>query len=421
VAKSANLVQEESTTTGTGNFTLSNKDGRQSFNGAFGTGGTDLFYYFIMHQSAAEWEVGTGHMSDATTLVRDTVINSTNSNAAVSFSAGTKDVTSAYPASYLPTVTISDTTPSNPENGDLWFDSTDGTLNLYYTDGTPDNQWVSVSTDGPNVLDEDDFASNSAAAVPTQQSAKAYADAKVPTPDEQTFSSSGTWTKPSGSYRWVLIEVWGGGGGGDDGVDGASSGGGGGGGAYNQLSIDIDDLSSTETVTIGAGGSAGSAGGTTNFGGLIYAYGGGQGGTATGNGSGGGGASPNTQGAAGTNGVGPVATTDYMGGAGGDGGGTDGGAGINYGGGGGGGGATGTGGDGGAACLGGAGGAGGSDTNTTVGVGGVSIYGGNGGDGGAAGGASTAGSVPGGGGGGGSDNAGNASAGGAGYCIVTCY
>jgi len=50
-----------------------------------------------MHQSAAEWEVGTGHLSAATTLVRDTVLNSSNSNAAVNFSAGTKDVTSAYP------------------------------------------------------------------------------------------------------------------------------------------------------------------------------------------------------------------------------------------------------------------------------------------------------------------------------------
>jgi hypothetical protein len=37
-------------------------------------------------------------MSDATTLVRDTVIQSTNANAAVNFSAGTKDVTNDIPA-----------------------------------------------------------------------------------------------------------------------------------------------------------------------------------------------------------------------------------------------------------------------------------------------------------------------------------
>lgn len=97
----ANLVQETSTSTGTGNFTLSTSSGRQSFNAAFGTGGTDVFYYFIMHRTAAEWEVGTGHMSDATTLVRDTVINSTNSNLAVNFSAGTKDITNARPATVV--------------------------------------------------------------------------------------------------------------------------------------------------------------------------------------------------------------------------------------------------------------------------------------------------------------------------------
>lgn len=94
----ANLVHELSTTTGTGNLTLSTPNGKQSFNDAFGTGGTDVFDYFISHQSAAEWERGTGHLSDATTLVRDTVIESTNADAAVNFSAGTKDVTNDVPA-----------------------------------------------------------------------------------------------------------------------------------------------------------------------------------------------------------------------------------------------------------------------------------------------------------------------------------
>ncbi len=92
-----NLVHETSTSTGTGNFTLSAVDGRQSFNDAFGTGGTDAFYYFLSHRTAGEWEVGTGHLSDATTLVRDTVLAS-STGSAVSFSAGTKDVTNDVPA-----------------------------------------------------------------------------------------------------------------------------------------------------------------------------------------------------------------------------------------------------------------------------------------------------------------------------------
>lgn len=94
----ANLVHETSTTTGTGNITLANVNGKNNFNDAFGTGGTDVFDYFISNQAAAEWERGTGHMSDATTLVRDTVIESTNSDNAVDFSAGTKDVTNDIPA-----------------------------------------------------------------------------------------------------------------------------------------------------------------------------------------------------------------------------------------------------------------------------------------------------------------------------------
>lgn len=95
----ANLVHQISTTTGTGNFTLSAVNGKQSFATAFGTGvTTDVFDYFISNEGAAEYERGTGHMSDSTTLVRDTVIESTNSNLAVSFSAGAKNVVNDIPA-----------------------------------------------------------------------------------------------------------------------------------------------------------------------------------------------------------------------------------------------------------------------------------------------------------------------------------
>lgn len=94
----SDLVHETSSTTGTGNFTTSNVNGKRSFNTAFGTGGTDLFDYYIQNRDAAEWERGTGHLSAATTLVRDTVIDSSNSAAAVNFSAGTKDLTNDVPA-----------------------------------------------------------------------------------------------------------------------------------------------------------------------------------------------------------------------------------------------------------------------------------------------------------------------------------
>jgi len=98
MADVANVVHETTSTTGTGNITVAAEDGRQTFNDAFVTGGSDVFNYFIMNRDAAEWEVGTGHLSDATTLVRDTVIKSSNADALVNFSAGTKDVTNAHDA-----------------------------------------------------------------------------------------------------------------------------------------------------------------------------------------------------------------------------------------------------------------------------------------------------------------------------------
>ena len=93
----ADRVKETATTTGTGNFTVGGAaSGYRTFNAAFGT--NVRFYYAIVHQSAAEWEVGEGYLSASTTLVRDDVMASTNSNAAVNFSAGTKDVFCTIPA-----------------------------------------------------------------------------------------------------------------------------------------------------------------------------------------------------------------------------------------------------------------------------------------------------------------------------------
>jgi hypothetical protein len=102
MAHLADRVKDTTTTTGTGNITLAGAapTGFQTFNAAFGT--SAFFYYCV--EGGAEWEVGLGHLSASTTLVRDDVISSTNSNNAVSFSAGTKNVFCTLPSKRTPIV-----------------------------------------------------------------------------------------------------------------------------------------------------------------------------------------------------------------------------------------------------------------------------------------------------------------------------
>lgn len=90
-------VKEQTTTTGTGTVTLGGAlDGFDTF-ASVGNGNTT--YYAIVSQSANEWEVGIGtYTSSGTTLSRDTILESSNSDSAVNFSAGTKDVFVTYPA-----------------------------------------------------------------------------------------------------------------------------------------------------------------------------------------------------------------------------------------------------------------------------------------------------------------------------------
>jgi hypothetical protein len=90
-------VNETSTTTGTGTFTLAGAvTGFQTF-AAIGDGNTT--YYTIVLQGGSEWEVGLGtYTSSGPTLSRDTILSSSNSNNAVNFSAGTKNVFCDYPA-----------------------------------------------------------------------------------------------------------------------------------------------------------------------------------------------------------------------------------------------------------------------------------------------------------------------------------
>jgi hypothetical protein len=91
-------VKETTTTTGTGAFALGGAvQGFETF--ASGIGNSNTTYYAIFNPGTTEFEVGLGTLDgDSSDLARTTVISSSNSDNAVSFSAGTKDVFCTMPA-----------------------------------------------------------------------------------------------------------------------------------------------------------------------------------------------------------------------------------------------------------------------------------------------------------------------------------
>jgi hypothetical protein len=99
----------------------------------------------------------------------------------------------------------------------------------------------------------------------------------------KVIPTSGTWTKPTGLVKAVVISTGGGAGGGAAaGSDHSAAGGGGAGGTVIEL-FNAADLGATETVTIGAGGASATGGGNTTFGSTHTASGGSAGASTTNN------------------------------------------------------------------------------------------------------------------------------------------
>src|SRR6056300_399856 len=94
-------VRESSATTGTGTITLASAYvGFRTFASAVNDGDT---VYYTIHNTAPgvedEWEVGLGTFTlSGTTLIRDTILSSSNTGSAVNFSAGTKEVFITQPS-----------------------------------------------------------------------------------------------------------------------------------------------------------------------------------------------------------------------------------------------------------------------------------------------------------------------------------
>lgn len=146
-------VKETSTTTGTGTFTLDGAvTGFETFSSAIGNSNTT--YYAIEIPNTTEFEVGLGTVS-AGQLARTTVISSSNSDALVNFSAGTKNVFCTLPASKATVkdadgrVGIGKATPTAAlEIGG------DGDTNLqsFRVNASTNSEWFSVGVGGAGVV-----------------------------------------------------------------------------------------------------------------------------------------------------------------------------------------------------------------------------------------------------------------------------
>lgn len=89
-------IKQTTATTGTGNLTLSSVASYPTFNDVFGIG--PFFNYSLLDSNGAPIEAGIGHLSDATTLVRDFVRQT--------YSGGVYDSTSPAAVSITGTTTV---------------------------------------------------------------------------------------------------------------------------------------------------------------------------------------------------------------------------------------------------------------------------------------------------------------------------
>ena len=145
-------VKETTTTTGTGDITFAGAaTGFETF--AAGIGNSNTTYYCIVLPGSTEFEVGLGTLSaDSSTMARTTVISSSNSDSAVNFSAGTKDVFCTLPASKAVVKNASDNIDGNVELGDddKFIVGTDNDSEFFHTGTTT---FIKTNTGATTVID----------------------------------------------------------------------------------------------------------------------------------------------------------------------------------------------------------------------------------------------------------------------------
>lgn len=166
--QTAPAVRETTATTGTGTFSLEGAvSGFQTFVAGIGDG--NVCTYYARLRNGAEWEWGIGTVTDASpdTLSRTTVLRSSNSDSAVNFSAGIKDIfIGAHPGA-TPHVAAAAPTAGDDNDGangtflpgSLWVDTAAGVGYLCLDDTDGAAVWAPVTnTAKENLLLNGDFS-----------------------------------------------------------------------------------------------------------------------------------------------------------------------------------------------------------------------------------------------------------------------
>lgn len=289
----ADRVKETSTTNGTGTLDLDGAStGFESFVTGIGNGNTTTY----LITDGTEWEVGIGTVTDAATdtLSRDTIIASSNADAAVNWTGGaTKDVVCVFSAAgYLEDLILLNTDAgaavgpilklerdsASAAADDIlgairWEGRDDGGNDTIYAEVTSEIEDATDTTEDGNLVVKLMKAGTLTEVFRLTPQATAWGQLGAVQVYEQGASPA-TWTKPA-DLKFAVIEVIGGGGAGG-GValtssSQAAAGGGGGGGGYAMKLAAASVLGATETATIGAGGTGvsgannGNTGGTSSF------------------------------------------------------------------------------------------------------------------------------------------------------------
>jgi len=152
-----NRVRELTSTTGTGTVTLGGAvGGFQTF--AAGIGNDNTTYYAISINSENEWEVGLGTLSaDSSTLARtNPPLESSNGDALVDFSAGSKEVFCTLPSEKALYLDASGALANATVITDANINATGTASSSTFLRG--DNSWTAVT--GSAITDETKTFSN---------------------------------------------------------------------------------------------------------------------------------------------------------------------------------------------------------------------------------------------------------------------